>query len=443
MMQTLLSAARLPFILRALRSRNYRLFFFGQGLSLIGTWMQYLALSWLVFRMTGDEFKLGLVGFASQIPNLFFAPMTGVIADRWDRRRLLLLTQTLSLLQAATLAAMVLTGFVRDPADAWYLIGMSLLLGVINSVDITVRQAFVVEMVESRGDLASAIPLNSMLINATRFVGPPLAGLVVMAWGEGLCFVLNAASYLPVIAALLAMKLVPKNSTNQRRHFLHELREGFRYCWHTRAIRLVLLAIAMMSLVGIPYAVLMPAFAKDVFGGDAGTQGFLTGSVGVGAVIGTIFLAAQRTPRRLGNIIAFSTTLFGLALVAFAFCRNAWDFLAPKFYGHPAQDLPPNLILWLAGPLLAVVGFAQVGQLVSANTLLQTITDEDKRGRVMSLYTVAFLGFTPLGSLLAGGVARQFGPSGTVLIGGVLCLITSGIFAARLAALRHALNPHA
>ena len=431
----------LLFVLRALNHRNYRLFFFGHGLSLLGTWMQHLALGWLVFKLTGDEFKLGLVGFAGQLPNMVIAPMAGVFADRWDRRRILLGTQALSLLQAAGLATMVLTGFIRDPGDVWYLIGMSLLLGLINAVDIPVRQSFVVEMVGSREDLAAAIPLNSFLMNGTRFLGPSLAGLVVYWWGEGFCFLFNSASYLAVIAALLAMRLAPRARRVERHRFLHELHEGVSYAWRTPHIRLVLFFLATVSLVGIPYMVLMPAFAKVVFHGDSKTQGFLMGAVGLGAVCGTFMLASQRSPLGLGRIMATGTLVFGAGLTAFSFCGLTWDWLAPHLWGRPATELPPNLVLWLAGPVLAAVGFGQVSQLVAGNTLLQMVVEEDKRGRVMSLHTVAFLGTMPLGSLLAGTVARHLlGPTWTVFAGGLACLAAAAFFSARLRALRSVLE---
>jgi len=435
------AGVRLPFVLRALRHRNYRLFFFGQGLSLIGTWMQHLALGWLVFRLTGDAFKLGLVGFAGQIPNLVFAPMAGVFADRWDRRRILMGTQALAMLHAGALAALVLGGFITRPGDAWYLIGMSLVLGVINSVDIPVRQSFIVEMVGSREDLAGAVPLNSFLMNGTRLVGPSLAGIVVYYWGEGLCFLVNSASYVAVLAALLAMRLTPRERPAARRQFLRELREGVGYAWGTPHIRLVLLFLAMMSIVGMPYMVLMPAFAKNVFGGDSKTQGFLMGAVGVGALCGTFLLASQKSPQGLGRIMAVGSGVFGAALVAFASCDVAWMELAPQLCGRSAWELPPNLVLVLAAPILAAVGFGQVAQLVAGNTLLQMVVDEDKRGRVMSLHTVAFLGVVPFGSLLAGAVARQIGPTDTVFAGGVLCLVAAVVFSARLSALREAVAP--
>ena len=433
-----LRGVKLPYVFRVLRHRNYRLFFFGQGVSLIGTWMQSLAMSWLVFRLTGDAFKLGLVGFAGQIPSLLIAPMSGVFADRWNRRRLLLATQTCSLIQAAALATLVLGGFIREAHDAWYLVGMSMALGVINSVDIPVRQSFVVEMVGSREDLAGAIPLNSMLMNVTRFLGPSLAGFVVVWWGEGLCFLLNSASYLAVIAALLAMRLAPRERRAGARNFRRELREGVAYAWRTPHIRLVLSFLATLSLVGTPYMVLMPAFAKDVFRGDARTQGFLLGSVGAGAICGTLFLASRKSTLGLGRIMAAGSAIFGTALVAFSFCGAAWDRIAPLIYGHPASELPPNLVLWLAAPILAAIGFGQVGQLVAGNTLLQTTVEEDKRGRVMSLHTMAFLGITPFGSLLAGTVARHIGPTSTVLAGGVLCLVGAIVFSSRLSTLRSA-----
>jgi MFS family permease len=426
--------SRLPFVLRALRHRNYRLFFFGQGLSLLGVWMQNLAMSWLIYRLTGDEFKLGLIGFAGQIPNLVFAPLSGVFADRWDRRKLLVITQVCSLIQASVLSVLVMGGYISRPEDAWYLIGLTALLGMINSVDIPVRQSFIVEMVGSREDIASAIPLNSFLMNMTRFVGPPLAGLVVALWGEGLCFLLNSVSYLAVIAALLAMKLTPREILPGGMRFREQFKEGLSYVYASREIRVVLLFLAAVAMVGVPYMVLMPAFAKTVLHGDARTQGLLMGSVGIGAVLGTLYQASRRKAG-LGRIMGTGSIIFGVGLVLFSLCGVVWDRFAPPVLGRPISQLPANAALVLAGPVLMAVGFGQVSQLVSGNTLLQILVEDDKRGRVMSLHTVAFLGMMPIGSLLAGAVAKHIGPSQTVFLGGVLCLILAVLFLKSLASL--------
>ncbi|HOX08369.1 MAG TPA: MFS transporter [Planctomycetota bacterium] len=434
---------RLPFALRALRHPNYRLFFFGQGASLIGTWMQHMAMQWLVFRLTGSEVMLGVVSFAGQIPNLLFAPVAGVFADRWDRRRLLLVTQTLSMLQAAALAALMFSGQIRTPSDAWILVVMSLFLGLVNSVDIPVRQSFVVEMVGSREELAGAIPLNSFLVNSSRFIGPSVAGLLV-AWaaryagddaGEGSCFLVNALTYLGVLGALLAMRLTPRERTAPARRLGRELSDGLAYAWRTPHIRLILLFLASVSLAGIPYMTLMAVFAKEVFGGDARLQGWLMGAVGLGAIAGTFMLASRRSSAGLGRAMARGALVFGSGLMLFAALAFLWPRLWPALYAGRAAP-PVWAVLPLAVPLLMAVGFGQVSQLTAGNTLLQTLVDEDKRGRVMSLHTVAFLGVAPLGSLAAGAIARHLGAPATVLIGGAACLTGALLFSARLRALR-------
>ncbi|HOX37119.1 MAG TPA: MFS transporter [Candidatus Brocadiia bacterium] len=427
---------RLPYVLRALRHRNFRLFFFGQGLSLIGTWMQNLAVSWLLYRLTGDKFLLGLSGFVGQIPHLIFAPVTGVFADRVDRRKLLIATQALSMVQAAVLSALVLGGWINDASDAWTLIGLSFALGLVNSVDVPVRQAFVADMVDRKDDFASAVPLTSLLMNVTRFIGPSLAGIVVAWRGEGLCFLLNSASYLAVIFSLLAMRVLPREPRGGEMRFRRELVEGAKYTFSFPHIRLVLVFLAVLSLIGIPYRVLMPAFAKDVFHGDARTQGFLLGSVGIGAALATLFLASQKSVLELGRMMSIGSFVFGASLVGFAFCAPGWERLAPLVFGRAASELPPNMVMLLAGPALAAVGFGQVAQLVAGNTLLQLVVDDDKRGRVMSIRTVAFLGVAPFGSLLAGTVAGWIGPSWTVFECGALSLVGAVIFSSRLSALR-------
>lgn len=431
---------RWPFALRALRHRNFQYFFVGQGLSVLGTWMQRLAMGWFVYRLTGDKLLLGVMDFAGQLPMLLLAPLSGVLADRWNRRSLLLCTQALSMLQAAVLSVLVLGGSISSGREAWYLVALSLAFGIVNAVDVPVRQAFVVEMVASREDLSSAIPLNSFLMNSTRFIGPPLAGLVVAWWGEGACFVTNAVSYLAVIVALLLMRLPPRPARRERTNMLRDLREGVVYCWRETHIRLSLLFLMVLSVVGIPYAVLMPAFAKDVFHGDARTQGFLLGAVGAGAVVGTLFLATRRSAVGLASIMTVSGGIFGAGLVLFSFSAPAWSRLAARLFGATAPDLPANSVLVLAGPALAAVGFGQVGLLVAGNTLLQTVVDDDKRGRVMSLRAVAFLGMAPVGSLLAGWAARHIGAGPTVFAGGVLCLLGAALFATRLPILRRAIK---
>jgi MFS family permease len=405
---------RLRHVLRALGHRNYRLFFMGQSVSLVGTWMQHTAMAWLVYRLTGSQFMLGAVGFAGQIPMFLFAPLAGVLADRWNRHRLLLVTQVLAMVHAATLAGLVFGGVIAESGDAWMLIVLSVFLGLVNSLDMPVRQAFIVELVGGKEDLGNAIALNSMLMNSSRLVGPSIAGLLIRFIGEKACFLTNAVSYLSVIAALLAIRVAARPPPAARRHLLHELREGLAYAWGTPYIRLILVFVAMVSLVGVPYAVLMPVFAKDVLHGDAQTLGFLFASVGVGAVCGNLVLASRRSPQGLGRLMAVASVIFGLGLVGFSLSRS----------------------LWLSMPLLVLIGFGMVGQVVAANTVLQTVVDDDKRGRVMSLHGAAFLGMMPFGSLLAGSLASRIGAPYTVLGGGLICLASTLVFATRLTSLR-------
>ena len=403
-------------LLRALRSRNYRLFVAGQSVSLVGTWMQQVAMSWLVYRLTGSAMLLGVVGFASQIPTLLISPVAGVLADRWDRRRLLIATQALAMLQAVFLAVVVLTGTVQ----VWQIILLSLVLGIVNAFDIPVRQSFVVEMVEDRKDLGNAIALNSSMVNGARLIGPAVAGLLVASVGEGICFILNAVSYLAVIAALAAMR-IPKDAHHRpsRGPILHELREGFRYAYTFGPIRSILLLVALISLMGMPYSVLVPVFAKDILHGGAHTFGFLMTAAGSGALAGTLYLASRRSVIGLGRLIVAAAVFFAAGIAAFA--------------------LSSTFILSLAA--LALAGFGAMTLVASCNTLLQTILDEDKRGRVMSFFTMAFVGMAPFGSLGAGVMAGFIGPRDTLLIGCCGCLAGAAFFARQLPLIREKVRP--
>jgi MFS family permease len=403
-------------LLRALRSRNYRLFVAGQSVSLIGTWMQQVAMSWLVYRLTGSSVLLGVVGFTSQVPTFLISPVAGVLADRGDRRKMLLATQTLAMLQAVFLAVAVLTGSVR----IWHIVGLSLLLGIVNSFDIPIRQAFVVEMIEHREDLGNAIALNSSLVNGARLIGPSIAGLLVAAAGEGICFTLNAASYLAVILALAAMRLAPgEHRFRPRRHALHELRDGFLYAWRFAPIRGLLLLVAAMSLMGMPYVVLVPVFARSILHGGAHTFGFLMTAAGCGALGGTLYLASRRSVLGLGRIIIRASVTFSIGIALFAVSRD--------------------LLLSLGA--LVLTGFGAMTLVASSNTVLQTILEEDKRGRVMSFFTMAFMGMTPFGSLGAGVVADVIGPQNTLLVGAGSCLFVALLFARYLPAIREQVRP--
>jgi MFS family permease len=403
-------------MLRALAHRNYRLFFSGQSVSLIGTWMTRIATSWLVYRLTGSPLLLGIVGFAGQIPSFLLAPLAGVLVDRWNRHRLLVATQVLALFQSLGMAILALTGYIK----IWHVIVLSIFQGLINAFDMPARQAFVVEMVEKREDLPNAIALNSSMVNAARLLGPSLGGIVIAAVGEGWCFMLDAVSYLAVIASLLVMKITPRmlRVTNDA-NILAQLREGWEYAVRFAPIRNILLLLALVSLVGMPYTVLMPVFANEVLHGGPSTLGLLMAASGVGALMGAMFLAARKSVLGLGKFIPLMAAAFGAGLILFSFTRR----------------------LWLSLGLMVITGLGFMVQMAASNTVLQTIVEEDKRGRVMSFYTMAFMGTAPFGSLLAGSIAEQIGAPHTLLFGGVGCILGAVWFASSLPALRRDVRP--
>jgi MFS family permease len=401
---------------RALRHRNFRLFLGGQIISLAGTWMQQVALSWLVYRLTRSPFLLGLVGFAGQIPSLVLAPFAGVWADRGNRRRIVIATQALAMVQALLLAALVLSGRV----SVGHLLALSIFLGLVNGVDIPTRQAFLVEMVPGREDLANAIALNSSVFNAARLVGPAVAGLMIGLVGEGMVFLLNGLSYVAVIGALHAMRLGPRAQAGRATEPMgRRLAEGFRYAFGFPPIRALIFLVAVVSLMGVPFTVLMPVFATDVLGGGANTLGFLMAASGVGALAGALYLASRPSVRGLGYVILASVALFGASLIGFGLSRWA----------------PLSMVALLGA------GLGMMVQMASSNTILQTIVDDDKRGRVMSFYTMAFMGMVPFGSLLAGLLASRIGAPRTVMLGGLACLLAAAAFARALPGLRAQVRP--
>jgi MFS family permease len=399
----------------SLRNRNYRLFFFGQTASLVGTWMQIVAMSWLVYHLTNSALLLGLVGFFSQIPVFFISPFSGVFIDRWSKHRILVITQTLSMLQALSLAVLTLTGTI----NIWYIVALSLSLGFINAFDMPARQAFVVEMVEKRSDMANAIALNSAMVNASRLVGPAVAGILVAVVGEGYCFLINAISFMAVLAALLAMKIKKFHPVKSGNNVLSEIKEGFRYAFGFTPIRSLLLLLGLISIAGMPYTVLMPIFAKDILKGSSYTLGFLMASSGVGALIGGIYLAARKTVLGLGKILVAATAIFGSGLIFFGISKN----------------------LWLSLAMMLFAGFGMIINIAAINTILQTITEDDKRGRVMSFYTMAFIGMTPFGNLLAGILAEAIGAPKTILISGAVCVLGAIVFLTKLPSIRLAAKP--
>lgn len=403
-------------MLRALGHRNYKLFFSGQSVSMIGTWMTRIATSWLVYRLTGSALLLGVVGFAGQVPSFALAPFAGVLVDRWNRHRLLVATQVLAMLQSLALAVLALTGLI----NIWHVIALSIFQGVINAFDMPARQAFVVEMVERREDLPNAIALNSSMVNAARLLGPSIGGVVIAAVGEGWCFMIDGVSYLAVIASLLAMKFTPRaNKPKKGVNMLAQLREGWRYASGFAPIRKVLMLLALVSLVGMPYTVLMPVFANEILRGGPNTLGLLMAASGVGALVGAMFLAARRSVLGLGKYIPLTAAAFGAGLVAFSFSR----------------------VLWLSLPLMVLTGLGFMVQMAASNTVLQTIVEEDKRGRVMSFYTMAFMGTAPFGSLLAGSLAERIGAPHTLMFGGLGCIAGAIWFATSLPSLRRDVRP--
>lgn len=403
------------FAVRALRGRNYRLFFGGQSISLIGTWMTRVATSWLVYRLTGSATLLGVVSFAGQIPTFFLGPLAGVWVDRWDRHRTLVVTQVLSMVQSFALAVLALSGLINTTEIIW----LALAQGLINAFDMPARQAFVVQMVESRENLANAIALNSSMVNAARLIGPSLAGIVIAGVGEGYCFLIDGISYVAVIVSLLLMRIAAAPPRPAARQIRLELAEGWRYVTGSVPIRSILLLLALASMVGMPYTVLMPIFASDVLHGGPHTLGFLMGASGVGALAGAMTLAMRKSVLGLGRRIAVAAALFGGSLIAFALSR--W--------------------YWLSMLVLPLTGFGMMQQLASSNTILQTIAQDEKRGRVMSFYSMAFMGMAPFGSLLAGALASWIGAPATLAIGGALCIAGSLWFARELPAIRAAVRP--
>jgi MFS family permease len=400
---------------RAFRHRNYRLFFAGQSVSLVGTWITRVATSWLVYRLTGSVLLLGLVGFCGQIPTLLLAPFAGVLVDRWDRHRILVVTQLLSLVQSAALAALTLTGVITVP----WVLALQVAQGVINAFDTPARQAFVVQMVEDRADLPNAIALNSSMVNGSRILGPSIGGVVIAAVGEGWCFALDAASYVAVLASLLAMRVARAPAAPRDTRLGEELRVGLAYVTGFPPVRTALLLLAIVSTMGQPYTVLMPAFARQTLGGGPYTLGFLMAASGVGALGGALYLAGRRSVLGLGRAMAMATIVFGAGLIAFALSRT----------------------LWLSLLVLPIVGAGFMIEMASTNTILQTLVEERLRGRVMSFYTMAFLGTAPIGSLMAGVLADRLGAPTTILIGGVCALIAGLWFATRLPRLRELVRP--
>ena len=399
----------LPVALRSLRHRNFRLFAAGQIVSLTGTWVQLVAQSWLVYRLTGRATLLGLVGFAGQIPIFVLAPVGGAIADRFERRRILVVTQSIAMLLAFVLAALTLGGVVHE----WHIVALAAATGIVNAFDIPTRQSFLVEMV-GRDDLINAIGLNSSLFNGARMTGPALAGILVAVIGEGWCFLVNGISFAAVIVALLAIRVAPFRPPTDEVSTLTRIRQGFGFAIRERPIRALLLMLALMSLTGMPFLVLMPVFADRVLNGGPAAYGILMSASGMGALAGAVTLASRRDVRGLGGWVARAAIAFGALLCVFSFSRSMWTSVA----------------------LLLPIGFSMMVEISSSNTLIQTMVPDGLRGRVMAVYSMMFMGMAPAGALLAGWSADRIGAPSTVLIGGAACMTAAAIFRWSLPRLR-------
>lgn len=411
-LQAKIKSIKLP---PALKSRNYRLFFAGQGISLIGNWMTQVATIWLVYNLSDSPWMLGLVGFTSQIPTLILLPFAGVFIDRWNRHRVIIATQVLAMVQSLALAFLALTGVV----NIWQILVLSFFQGAINAFDAPARQAFVPEIVDKKEDLANAIALNASMFNGARLIGPAIAGLLIATIGSSYCFLIDGISYIAVIAGLLAMKIKPRQIAATNTKPLQRLKEGFVYAFGFPPIRAILILLSLVSFAGMSHTILVPIFATKILHGDAETLGFLMAASGVGAFSGAIYLIGRKSVVGIGKLIAISPAVMGFGLIGFGLSR----------------------VLWLSLIMMLFVGWGFIIQFAAGNTFLQTIVEDDKRGRVMSIYTMAFFGVTPFGNLVAGGLANYIGSPNTVILGGIICILAAIVFSKQLPALKHLVRP--
>ncbi len=386
--------------------RNYRYYYLGQSISLIGLWVQNIAMGWLAYRLTGSALLLGTIAFALQIPSLFITPFAGVLADRWSRRKIIIATQALSMVIAFILAFLTLTEVITVSM----IIGLALVNGVILAFDTPFRQSFVPDIITRREDLANAIALNSSLYNLARFVGPPIGGVLIVLVGEGWCFFINGVSFLAVIVALLAMRIQQTQQRSRSGSILAQLREGVSYAWNYRSIRYLITLVALSSLFGLPFQAQMPLFAAEVLEGDSQMLGILTGSLGAGALTGAFFLASRKNTKSIPGITFKAALMFSAGLAIFAL----------------------STITALSMIALVITGFGMIVHFNSTNTLIQSIADEDKRGRVVSLYSLTFMGITPVGSLLVGALAEYIGVPFTVFAFSLVCLTSALLFGTRV-----------
>lgn len=408
-------SSRFKTIFRSLKYRNYRLFFSGQSISLIGTWMQRIALPWLVYDLTGSAFLLGIVGFAGQIPTFILAPVAGVLTDTWSRYKVLVVTQIVSMILAGILAWLSLAGIIH----IWSIIVLSIGLGCINAFDVPARHSFVIEMVEKKEDLGNAIALNSLMFNGARLIGPSVAGIMLAFTSEGVCFLINAVSYIFVIVSLLMMHVPEKKAREKKVQILKDMKEGLNYTFGFAPIKYIILLLGLVSLMSSSYQVLMPVLAKEVLHGGSNTYGFLMAAAGFGALLGALYLASRETILKLGRIIPLATLLLGTGLIVLSF----------------------STIFLFSIVLMVFIGLGMMIQAAASNTILQTVTDDDKRGRVMSFYTMAIMGTAPFGSLMGGGLANIIGTPAMIMLGGAASVIGALFFLRKLPELKNIVRP--
>jgi MFS family permease len=405
---------RVAFAFRALQSRNYRLFFFSGMVSLMGTWIQNLALGWLVYRMTDSAFYLGLVGFAGQIPALFLTPIAGVYADRLNRQKMLILTQSLPMLLAFLMAILMYSGHI----SVTLVLIIVLVNGFALAFDTPFRHAFLLEMVGDKKLLPNAVALNSTLVNTARFIGPTIGGILIALYGEAFCFLMNGVSFLGVIIALLSMRVAPLIKTEKKQSLMKDLNEGFRYTYNFKPARYMILLIITTSIFGLPFQAFLPVFARDVLHGDSQLLGFLTGAVGAGALTGAFFLASRETVNKMPDIIRISALLFAVGLAVFSFSNSHWLSLTVLYFA----------------------GFGMIVQFVATNAILQTVVADDKKGRVLSFYSMSFMGFTPVGSLLLGSIAKWLGVPLTFSFAAFVLLIAAIFYSLKLSSIKEILS---
>lgn len=399
----------------AFQSRNYRLFFLGQGLSLVGTWITMVAMIWLVYHLTQSPVLLGIVGFASQVPNLILVPFGGVLSDRWNRRSTLLVTQALSMAQSFALAILTLTGTIH----IWHIIVLSLFQGIVNAIDSPTRQAFVPEIVERKENLINAIALNSSIFNSARLIGPAIGGVLLASVGAGYCFLIDGMSYVAVLMALMAMRLKPKTPAASQTSLtlaaiIQHLKQGFVYAFGFAPVRSILIMVGMVSFLGVNFVVVLPIFSNEILHGDANTLGILMAASGVGSLVAAVQLSLRREVRGLGRLIAIAPIIYGLGMIAFAGSRS----------------------IWLSALLLVVIGFGSLLQSASSNTVIQTLVQDEMRGRVMSIYIMSFLGMLSFGNLFQGALVDAIGAPTTVAVNGIICVMAAIFFARQLPKLR-------